>query len=628
LIAGLLALMPALLAQQAEPGLFVSAPQPDGPVANARAVLRSRRVTIDAARLEPFATAGPVAADAPALRFNLFPDRELAVTIERVEATAAGRVIRGRLGDDADSSVALAIVDGVIAGKVAAGGEVYVIVHETDGIHVIQQVDQSQFPPELPPLTPPAGVVDPGPSIQADDGSIIDLLVAYTPSARTAQGGVSSIQALIDLGVSETNQAYANSGVIQRLRLVHKAEVAYTEAADMGTDLSVLRSTNDGNMDVVHSLRDTYGADLVQLLVNNSQYCGIAYLMTTEGNAFASSAFGVTHYSCVSPNYSFGHEMGHNMGLHHDLYATQGATGSYPYSRGYVNQAAFAGGAPTNKRWRDIMAYNDQCAASKFNCSRLLYFSNPSNTYTSDPMGNASTANGVRSLNDTRTVVANFRQSIATTTNLSINDASVTEGNSGTKNLTFTISLSAAATSTTTVNYATQDVTATSADYVAASGVVTIGAGSSSQTLAIVINGDTTVELTETFRVNLSSAVNAVITDSQGVGTIVNDDTTTFTDPALTAGTTPIRTIHLTELRASINAVRSARGLGAYAWTDTSPAGVLVKAVHIEEMRTALAQAYAAAGVTAPTYTDSTLTGVVIKTVHISQLRAAVNALE
>jgi hypothetical protein len=77
-----------------------------------------------------------------------------------------------------------------------------------------------------------------------------------------------------------------------------------------------------------------------------------------------------------------------------------------------VNQAAFVAGAPTSKRWRDIMAYNDQCTASGFSCTRLRYFSNPSNTYLTDPMGNATTANAVLTLNNTRMTVANFRASI------------------------------------------------------------------------------------------------------------------------------------------------------------------------------------------------------------------------
>jgi LasA protease len=167
------------------------------------------------------------------------------------------------------------------------------------------------------------------------------------------------------------------------------------------------------------------------------------------------------------------------------------------------------------------------------------------------------------------------------------------------------------------------------ADYVPASGVLTFPAGSSSQPLAITINGDTDIEPSETFRVNLTSASNATLIDSVGVATISNDDVAAaFTDATLMAGTTFIKAIHVTELRTRINAARSVRGLAAYAWTDPSPMGIAIKAIHITEMRTALAQAYAAAGLVAPTYTDPTLTNGVVRAVHLSELRSAVITLE
>ena len=80
-----------------------------------------------------------------------------------------------------------------------------------------------------------------------------------------------------------------------------------------------------------------------------------------------------------------------------------------------------------------------------------------------------------------------------TTPSLSIADASVTEGNSGTTTANFTVTLSAAATSTVTVNYATANGTATAgSDYVAASGTLTFTAGQTSKTIPVTVNGDTT----------------------------------------------------------------------------------------------------------------------------------------
>jgi Zn-dependent metalloprotease len=109
----------------------------------------------------------------------------------------------------------------------------------------------------------------------------------------------------------------------------------------------------------------------------------------------------------------------------------------------------------------------------------------------------------------------------------SINDASVTEGNSGVTNATFTVTLSAPYASTVTVNYATADGTALAgSDYTAASGVLTFLAGETSKTITVAIQGETLGEANETFLVNLSGSSGPGISDSQGLGTIVNDDST------------------------------------------------------------------------------------------------------
>ena len=45
-----------------------------------------------------------------------------------------------------------------------------------------------------------------------------------------------------------------------------------------------------------------------------------------------------------------------------------------------------------------------------------------------------------------------------------------------------------------------------------------------SEVISVQVNGDTTVELDETFTVQLFNPTNATILDSQGDGTILNDD--------------------------------------------------------------------------------------------------------
>ncbi|MDX6529932.1 MAG: large repetitive protein [Blastocatellia bacterium] len=108
---------------------------------------------------------------------------------------------------------------------------------------------------------------------------------------------------------------------------------------------------------------------------------------------------------------------------------------------------------------------------------------------------------------------------------LSIKDVSIIEGDSGTTPLVFTITLSLASGQTVMVNYATADNTATAGnDYQSASGTLTFSPGETSKTISVAVNGDTTFEQNETFFVNLTTPMNATITDAQAQGTIVNDD--------------------------------------------------------------------------------------------------------
>ena len=233
----------------------------------------------------------------------------------------------------------------------------------------------------------------------------IDVAVFYTPTARRLAGGTTEIEAEIDLMVAETNQAYEDGGVNQRIVLAVKEEVRYEEEnASGGLALRRFARERDGYMDEVHEIRDRVGADLVHL---------IAEVTDVGGAAYFGEAFGLT--SSGSDANVFAHELGHNMGLSHDRYVD---IGRLPYSYGYVNQRAFEDGAPESSRWRTIMAYAHQCADARFRCDWLLRFSNPNQSYLGDPLGVPGEsrtlavngpADAVRALNLTRHSVAAFR---------------------------------------------------------------------------------------------------------------------------------------------------------------------------------------------------------------------------
>jgi hypothetical protein len=111
---------------------------------------------------------------------------------------------------------------------------------------------------------------------------------------------------------------------------------------------------------------------------------------------------------------------------------------------------------------------------------------------------------------------------------VAINDVTITEGDSGTKVATFTVTRSGG-TAAFDVSFTTSDNTATTADhdYLANSGTLHFNVGVNTQTISVTINGDTKLENSETFHVNLSGATNgAVISDNSALGTIANDEGT------------------------------------------------------------------------------------------------------
>ena len=109
----------------------------------------------------------------------------------------------------------------------------------------------------------------------------------------------------------------------------------------------------------------------------------------------------------------------------------------------------------------------------------------------------------------------------------SIDDVTQSEGNSGTTAYVFTVTKTGSTELSSAVAFATADNTATvgDGDYSPTANTLSFGPSDTTKTITVSVNGDTHVEPDESFFVNLSSPTNATISDSQGVGTITNDDT-------------------------------------------------------------------------------------------------------
>ena len=122
-------------------------------------------------------------------------------------------------------------------------------------------------------------------------------------------------------------------------------------------------------------------------------------------------------------------------------------------------------------------------------------------------------------------------------TTITISDANLIEGNSGSSALSFTVTRSDRY-GAFRVDFATSNGSATAGgDYTAVLGTLTFAAGgATTQIVHVTITGDSEVEANETVLITLSNVVNltgaASITDATGTGTISNDDTTPVAFPA------------------------------------------------------------------------------------------------
>jgi len=91
----------------------------------------------------------------------------------------------------------------------------YQVRYAGNGAYAISQLDQSEFPEELEPIPsgpPKRSSRSSVPSRVPDPCTDIAVMVAYTPEAQAAAGGVAAIESLITLAVAQANQSYFNAG--------------------------------------------------------------------------------------------------------------------------------------------------------------------------------------------------------------------------------------------------------------------------------------------------------------------------------------------------------------------------------------------------------------------------------
>ena len=173
-----------------------------------------------------------------------------------------------------------------------------------------------------------------------------------------------------------------------RYRLTYLAETNYVEVGDV-EDLLNFQGSNDPYMHEVHAARDTYGADLMALVVETAGvWCGRSYQMNFATTNFGAFAFSLTVRACLS-GHTMTHELGHTMGCQHDR-PNAPYQGVYPYSYG---------ARTLNSQFRSLMAYPPGI--------RLNLWSGPNSSHAGMPLGNPPNDNA-RSLTELTPIIAAF----------------------------------------------------------------------------------------------------------------------------------------------------------------------------------------------------------------------------
>jgi peptidyl-Asp metalloendopeptidase len=257
-------------------------------------------------------------------------------------------------------------------------------------------------------------------------------VLGFTNGLVTKYGSASAANTRLANLMAITNQAYVNSSITPRVRLVRTVQVSYTDTNSNETALEAVTGftcTSTGctaqtvptELVPLRTARDEYGGDLVSLVrpfqAPQHQGCGIAWLLGGGGFAIdnTDAPFG---YSIVSDgsdvdegdgrNYfcreeTLAHELGHNMGQQHNIEdaGSPPDTGTHSYSYGYREG--------TTTGFYTVMAYR-LGNSSQFS---INYFGNPSVNYadTGRPTGTAA-ADNARSLNLSMPLVALFRNSV------------------------------------------------------------------------------------------------------------------------------------------------------------------------------------------------------------------------
>lgn len=229
----------------------------------------------------------------------------------------------------------------------------------------------------------------------------INVLFGYTKAAKAEAGSKAQLKASAALVVSQTNEAFRNSGLKVTLRYKGLVKARGKESGTATKDVKRLYKPRDGRFDNLHKARRKNRADLVHLFTTGSQYdlCGAGNLPLSVRGTHKALAFSTSFYSCM-PYLVATHEFGHNLGADHIGYGGVSHYSKIPYAYGYYD---------VGRNYLSVMGYYTPCEdQGVFTCVRIPWFSSPTNTYNGQPLGIGKPTNNTKVISKIAPKVARY----------------------------------------------------------------------------------------------------------------------------------------------------------------------------------------------------------------------------
>jgi len=305
--------------------------------------------------------------------------------------TDKGSSWRGETEGTGEQAALMLWKDGHLSGYFGYNGHIYTVSGVSGDVHTMAEMDPGKLPPDHPALPQsksadaPIGVrtllpalAEPtvAPFSDAERKALeakkftIDVMILYTKNA--AKHYIRDPVDILSHAIDDANKSFKDSGLGNiTLRLVHSQAIDYDGRSDDHFSHLYRMVDGIGPFKDVKRLRNEMHADIVGLIIDNPNGCGLS----TRVGPDSEDAFFVVHHSCALINYSITHEIGHILGARHDR-RVDPTISPYPYAHGYVS----------GTKWRSLMSYNEACGG----CPRIPYWSNPRIMYKGQPTGTPS----------------------------------------------------------------------------------------------------------------------------------------------------------------------------------------------------------------------------------------------